>query len=767
MPDKAIRVAILGAQEQDLSVLGALHNQPGVEIACVYDRDRQAVGIDIAEILGIARLHSPDQLTELRGLDYVAVSEPREKYAAETEILVRAGARLVNPAEVFQQLAPGATKPPVKEAGEHGPPLTIEDTLGALEKLFDRRELLKFLLDVAVAAAGGSAGSIMLYSPEADELYIGYATGLSERVVKATRQKLGEGIAGTVARTKQPRLVTTPGETSLYGESRERVNIGSALSVPLLWGGRLLGVLNVSAEGRARLLDETDLERLNGLSRRISRVLDQAVNLDTAQMRHREWKFRSTLGEIASKDISTQEKFAVLARYLSDLIGSDSVEIFLSTAEGDWFVLGGSNRVLSPQDERIRYQSGALSRAFLENRCIVLSEKTHKTEEPLAPVSSFVYCPTSGKDARGVVAVEFSERYKLDEFLMIREAVVMELSRFLDWETRERKLSRELRALRLIGDSGSSMLGAQTAQALADILAATAALVLESKHVSVRLRQGLSERNFAESFFGAPGERLLEWRAEDENRFANLAKEGKPFSTAFLTFDPILRDDAGRCRSIIGFPLQTENGFGGAVIAYDKSPDDPLEDAVYTDLDRKLIAGLSNLAVPALDAILRRGPAADRGAPGAFEAALSENLEGLKRTLRNEIGRSDRYHNAFTVVLFQAEVLRALFGRDRERALALVEDITQGVKTRTRATDFGVWIRPDTYAIVTLDGGRRIRYLVSRITTYIAKDLSNVKDFPQESQKIAVGSAGYPGTARTPDDLLSEAEKSLKPLSTE
>ena len=110
MAHKPIRVAIMGAQERDLPVLGTLHNRADVEIAFVYDRDRRAVGIDIAEILNISRHHSPDQLTDLRGLDYAVISEPREKFAAESEILARAGVKLLNPSEVFQQFAPAGRK---------------------------------------------------------------------------------------------------------------------------------------------------------------------------------------------------------------------------------------------------------------------------------------------------------------------------------------------------------------------------------------------------------------------------------------------------------------------------------------------------------------------------------------------------------------------------------------------------------------------------------------------------------------------------------
>lgn len=765
MTPKLLRCGILGAQEQDLAVLAALRNRSQTEIAFVYDRDRQAVGIDIAEILGVARCHTPDQLTDLKDLDYAVVCEPREKFATEIEILARAKVKLLNPSEVFQQLSPSAARPPAGETRDISTHQTIDDTLAALEKLFDRREVLKFLLDVAVEATRSSAGSLMLYSPETQELYIAYAIGLSERVVKRTRQKLGKGIAGTVAQTKQAQFVTTPGETPYYADSRERVDIGSAISVPLMWGERLLGVLNVSVNTRGRQLDENDFQKLKTLSRRISRVLDQSINLEETQMRHREWKFRSTMGEIATKTIPTQEKFSVLARYLSDLVGADTVEIFLNTAEGDWFVLGGSNRLLSPKGERVRYQSGALSRAFLDNRCIVLAEGGSAPGEWSSSVSSVVYCPMGTPESQGVVAVEFGERYKLDEFLLIREGIILEISRFLASEMKERKLNRELRALRLIADAASSVLACRSAQNLAEIVASTTALALESRRISVRLRQGLSEDNYAESCFGVPSDGLLEFKADDHSRFLALAKERKVFSTAFLTFEPTVRDDGPRYRSVLAFPLQNEDGFFGGIMAYDKSPDDPLEDAVYSDLDRKVLANLSGLVLPVLDAILRRAPTVGRAEAGAYDLVLGENLERFRTMCTDEINRSDRYHQAFTLVLFRMAVLDVLFQRDRARALGLAEDITQGLDTRTRKTDFGAWIRPDSYVILTLDGGKRIRFLLSRVTTYLAKDLSTLTEFPQEQREILIGSAGYPGSAKTADELLAEAEKNLKPIS--
>jgi len=104
-----------------------------------------------------------------------------------------------------------------------------------------------------------------------------------------------------------------------------------------------------------------------------------------------------------------------------------------------------------------------------------------------------------------------------------------------------------------------------------------------------------------------------------------------------------------------------------------------------------------------------------------------------------------------------------LLERDHDRALSIVTEMTQGIENRTRKTDFGVWIAPDTFAILTLDGGRRIRFLVSRATMYLTKELSALADIPAEEKEIQLGAASYPGTAKDADELLEQAEQSLKP----
>ena len=76
-------------------------------------------------------------------------------------------------------------------------------------------------------------------------------------------------------------------------KDRERLDIASSISVPLLSEGTLLGVLNVSSGKKGHQHDDADLERLKSLSHRLSRLLFESLKLQELQMRHREERFRN------------------------------------------------------------------------------------------------------------------------------------------------------------------------------------------------------------------------------------------------------------------------------------------------------------------------------------------------------------------------------------------------------------------------------------------------------------------------------------------
>jgi putative methionine-R-sulfoxide reductase with GAF domain len=724
------------------------------------------VGLEIAEILGIPRVSDPEKLEGIDPVDYVVVTEPRSQFEGELAELSRSGAKVVTQSEAMTIF--GARPLPVDEPKpreDDGEIYSIEDTLAAFEKLFDREELLKFLLDVSVRAAGARAGSIMLYSHESAELYIAYAMGLSERVVRNTRQKLGEGIAGAVAKERKGKLITETERGPLYPADRDRSGICSAISVPLEWDNRLLGVLNVSSDSKRRKLDESGLEALQKLSKRISRVLNESLKLQATQVRHREMNLRQSMGELSEKHISTQAKFSLISNLLGELVGADTVEVFVGTQEGDWLVLGGSNRRYSAQPEWVRCERGALSRAYLERRTIVLTEAVERTGEPLPQVSSFAFAPLYLKDTLGVVMMEFSEPQRMEEFLVIKDSVTLELSRFIASERRETSLRRELEALGKISDAAPMVLTCRTLEDLCDFVSRIVADLLEVERVSVRILDKAGGKGKVARFERAP-DRVGAWVEEDDERFLKLKKKQKPFTVAFLDFAPEAGEHLPAYHSVMASPLAVDDEFRGGIIAYDKRPTSPLEDATFSELDRSIVRHVVSVVVPAIKAMsapVGKLASGEERPALSYDEVLHGNLSRLKRVMESEMSRSDRYHHAFSLLLLQIKPLGDLFDKDEQRALALVDEITRGIQTRTRKTDYGSWIRRDTFAMISLEGSRRIRFLVSRLMLYLLKDFAEVADVSIQSADVMFGHTFYPGMAKTPETMLDEVQGSLQP----
>ena len=768
MNNKTIRCCLLGAQEKDLFILGELHKQRDVEIVFVYDKDPGAVGLEIAEILRIPRAYDAAELAAFPDVEYVVVSEPRVGYGTELEQLAAGGTKIITQTEALSVLAQRSATPSTSASAisiTKSDDYTLDDALAAFERLFDRQELLKFLLDVAVQAANASAGSIMMYSEEAAELYIAYATGLSERVINRTRQKLGEGIAGTVAKTRQGQVIRQTPENSLYAGDRDRMDIASAISVPLLWDERLLGVLNVSSGSGGLELDEAGLATLERMSPRISRVLNESLKLQETQVRHQELHLRQSMGELTERSISSNAKFSLISNLLSELLHADTVELFLSTQEGDWLVLGGSNRRLSKQPEIVRCDRGALSRAFLEKRTIVLTESSDGSD-PDQAISSFVFAPLFLSEMLGVALLEFSAPHRLDEFLVVKDSISLELSRFIASARRERMLQRELDALARVSDSAPIMLTCHSLEELGDFLARLIAEVMECERVSVRL-QGLNQGEGKLARFDNEAILSEAWNEEDDERFLRLKKKQEPFTLAFLNFAPEVGTSAQSYHSLTAIPIMIDGEFCGGIIAYDKHPTDTMEDATFSDLDQSILQHVVQMTVPIIRNLSSETPATRSADKPSYDTILQGHGKRLARHMEGEMSRSERYHHSFSLMVLKIQPLAAMFDDDFEQALKLVDEITRGIQTRTRKTDYGSWIRRDTFAMITLEGTKRIKFLVSRLMMYLLKDFSSVGGTAIDPADILVSNSVYPGTAKTPDAMLDEAERNLKPASGE
>lgn len=149
--------------------------------------------------------------------------------------------------------------------------LSLEKEIETLEKMSallasgdQPRGFFSDLIGNIIEMLGAARGSLMLFDGEGTTLKIAAAKGIAPEIIKKTRLKLGEGIAGQVA------------------ESGEPVVLEDALSVPIIWKNHVLGVINVRHKKKG-MFTESDLMPLMILANQAAIVLHeygQRVELD-------------------------------------------------------------------------------------------------------------------------------------------------------------------------------------------------------------------------------------------------------------------------------------------------------------------------------------------------------------------------------------------------------------------------------------------------------------------------------------------------------
>jgi hypothetical protein len=148
--------------------------------------------------------------------------------------------------------------------------------------------LTRLTVEMIAEVMNARTASFMLVDEERSELYIRAARGLREEVVCGTRIKIGDSIAGWVAKHGQPLLVTNIEEDPRFGRPNgHQYETKSLLSVPVKIHGRVVGVININNKISCTPFTEDDRALLSSLSDRVAlawqRVSDHERSSDRTE----------------------------------------------------------------------------------------------------------------------------------------------------------------------------------------------------------------------------------------------------------------------------------------------------------------------------------------------------------------------------------------------------------------------------------------------------------------------------------------------------
>ena len=627
-------VVLACPSEAELPLLAELSARRDARIAAVADPDGSCLGAELAQIMGIPVITDLEALDEparhllVHGALTGAVSALLDDAVDLGLVTMRADtllARLRAPADGAPRITTAPPGRPENEAVENGT-AAIHRTLSRIEEALDRESLLRWVLGLAMRAVGAGSGSIMLLDEATDELYVAFAHGLSDATLHATRVRPGDGIAGRV-------LTTGRAERIEYGaaDGRDRGAIIDAVCAPIVRGGRVLGVVNLSATSADGPLEPDALARAGALSHRLGELLERFLRLQDIVDRDQLRRLDETLGLDALEQGDPLELLREWTGRLAASVQADSVTLGLLTDDGDLCLVGPEVRYLAPPDH---------PRATVLVSGTPVVERSGGDAEPL----TVIHLPVGRDPLQVVLTVVFGTAAAAHRFRTTSADFLYVVRRHLGHLLERTVRADELNRLTALASALSSLAEVNGDDGTTErVLAAARRLTGARRAVLVQE--------------GPPGDALLD---EARRQLRQAGQQG--WSASVL--DGQRHGGSADPLAILVVPLDTTRPLPGLLLV-GKTRVHALDAATFTATDARFARRL-------LPLLRVRRPETASPAPPPFLADAAGGTATALLHLRRELDRCDRYHTMVGLAAFRlppgqgaAPAAGALVGRLR------------------------------------------------------------------------------------------------------
>ncbi len=185
-------------------------------------------------------------------------------------------------------------------------------------------DILKLIVMVTAEVMNSKICSLLLLDEEKNELVIRATQSVSEAYNKKPNIKLGEGIAGLVAKENRPISTLDVKEDSRYvnRDIARRENLCSLLSVPLCVKGKVIGVLNSYTSSRHKFSKE-EIDILTAVANQAAVAIENANLILKSKLIEEELKTRKFVERakgilMKSQGISEEEAYRKIQKQAMD-----------------------------------------------------------------------------------------------------------------------------------------------------------------------------------------------------------------------------------------------------------------------------------------------------------------------------------------------------------------------------------------------------------------------------------------------------------------
>ncbi len=258
--------------------------------------------------------------------------------------------------------------------------------------VFNSRQLLDKLIESAQKLMPFNAGGMAIWDAKREVLVPHFSWHDVDPIEMPESIKLGQGIVGTVAQTREPSLIGDVLKSDVYLGVYDQMR--SELTVPIELDGVLLGVLDVESR-EVDAYDETHLMILQALADQAAIILNNAniyqelsVNYEHLQDTHRQMTLRNAISEITTSNLALEEALPKMAEYLTQLAEVDICAITVwdpiqkkTVRLAAW----GTDEDVYKSEKKRPADAPSLTRTIVEKAEIVILNDAQNMKSPPTP----------------------------------------------------------------------------------------------------------------------------------------------------------------------------------------------------------------------------------------------------------------------------------------------------------------------------------------------------------------------------------------------
>ena len=750
------RLGIWGASEESLRLLRLLTGNPDIEVNRIYDADVSAA-LERARRLGedLAHQIAPILVDDIAAFfaeqDFDAIVDSDGDFASHAPGGTRAPLQVVTPLTARllwgYGIAARDRKAELLQA--------LHEVVESVDLTIEADELFERMLEIAVGVTGAEGGSLMLLDSDAQVLRMRVARGVEPELWPKIRVSLGQGISGRVAAEGRPIHLRGRADRRSYDLMRERVDVESALCVPLIHAGQVLGVLNVHHATRADVFSDEDLSFMEQLAKLDAQIIARAQEHESLRTQAARYDAIREVQKILRGPALLSDRLEEFCRFMADRAGQGIAHLYLKEADGSLRMAATSLTGGGFGGEyRLEPGAGVDGEAVRLQRTTLLHHEDGRLGYAALPL-------LAGTQLVGLLSVQAGRQAEQskrtpENWQEIAAAAAETIAR----TDREARLATRAERINAINETSIRMLSCSEPNEVARLATSSAAMILEADHAILRLQDPTTRRYSIRSYFGAAEGSAQESLFKlDKAVTVDAIRRRAPHLIQDASLDPNLSELSDEMRSVLTAPIKRSGEVIGTVSIYDKVALDRFFASRFDDEDLQVFGRFIAYVERALDhALSHRENQQHRNFD---EETGLPNLSYLEKRLQEEVSRAAGRENALALCVCRLENRDELIAEAGAAHMSrVINCLAESMHTHLRDFDVLARIDKDEFAVLMPEPGRTPGERVFELARAVADAVSKDEALNQPVRVgLAFGYGVHPADGTDKSALLDHARK--------